>query len=538
MANVFRTSIAARTTAVILLLVGLVGLGFLAVAIPLAGQQESAKQQAQLNELLETVQRTVSIACYLGDKQLADEVAQGLLSNRTVSEVTIRVRGAQLVRRNKAGVTDPATVAPSQSSSATLVRKVVSPFNSTETVGEIALVPDAAEIRSNVLRATLFTSLLLIVQVGFIGLGVVAVVRHFVTRPISGISARLHELRAETGQKLVVPRGNETDEIGQLVNDVNTMVDYLVNILNEERGLRVQIEIEEKKFHAIFEYAQTGIFLIDESGLLISYNRAFAQFFGVAQSAAYKDTLPLFVALVGEHREAVQALISRTISANASVERDIKLEGKPGTPIRWVNVVLSPIEDQRLQGVVNDITERKRAEDAAQELAATDPLTRLGNRLAFERKLEQMMDETYRDPNHHFTLLMIDLDWFKQVNDTYGHKAGDEVLIQVARVLEMAVRKTDFVGRLGGDEFVVLLASASRREIVELIIEKIIHGIRQPIAIGEGNSAKIGASVGAAVFDGEAMTKEALIRRADEAMYSAKEAGRNAYRFFEGRVGA
>lgn len=532
MKKLLRTSIAARSTAIILLIVSAVGLGFLALAVPFTERQENVKQQARLNELLNTVQRTVSIACFLGDRQMADEVAQGLLSNLTVSEIIIAAGGSRIAKRSKAADAGPASAATAALPPGTLVRNVVSPFNPDETVGSITLVPDAAEIRSNVTRASWFTALLLLGQIIFIGIGVVMVVIRLITRPISGVSARLHGLQVETGQKLDVPRGNETDEIGQLVHDVNAMIDYLVKILGEERSLRVQSEIGEKKFRAIFDHADTGIFLIDESGLLMSCNPAFAQFFDMPGLAAAEGPRPMFIDLVGEHREEISALISRAIAENKSVGQDIKLDGKTGAPARWVNVVFSPIADHRLQGVVNDITERKRNEDAAQELAVTDHLTGLGNRLGFERKLEQMLDASYRRPNHRFTLLMLDLDWFKQVNDTYGHQAGDDVLIHVARLLEKTVRKSDFVGRLGGDEFVVLLESTFQREIIEPIIGKIIIGIGQPIPIGEGKSVNVGASVGATVFE-DTVTKDELIRRADEAMYHAKENGRNTYRFFE-----
>ncbi|MDP1538038.1 MAG: diguanylate cyclase [Burkholderiales bacterium] len=533
MTKLLRTSIAARSTAAILLIVSAVGFGFLALAVPFTERQENARQQARLNELLDTVQRTVSIACFLADPRLADEVAEGLLSNRTVREVAISAGNVQLAYRRKAAAGRPANAAAAAFPPESLVRNIASPFNPDETVGTITLVPDTAEIRNTVARASWFTALLLVGQIIFIGIGVVMVVIRLITRPISGISARLHGLQAETGQKLDVPRGNETDEIGQLVRDVNAMIDYLVKILDEERELRVQREIGEKKFRAIFDHADTGIFLIDESGRLLSCNPAFAQFFGMPELTAANDAGPLFIDLIGEHREETRALIGRAIAENKSAGQDIKLDGKAGTPTRWVNMVLSPLEDHRLQGVVNDITERKRGEDAAQELAVTDHLTGLGNRLGFERKLEQMIDASYRRPNQRFALLMLDLDWFKQVNDTYGHQAGDDVLIHVARLLEKTVRKSDFVGRVGGDEFVVLLDSTFRREIIEPIIGKIIAGIGQPIPIGEGKSANVGASVGAAIFE-DTVTRDELIRRADKAMYSAKESGRNSYRFFEG----
>ncbi|OGA23895.1 MAG: hypothetical protein A3I02_08035 [Betaproteobacteria bacterium RIFCSPLOWO2_02_FULL_67_26] len=532
MASLFHTSIAARSTAVILAIVGLVGIVFLSIAIALTERQAGADQQARLNELLETVQRTASIACFLSDRQLADEVALGLISNRTVGAVTVYAGGERIAHRGRTPAAGAASAKPPEP----LVRNVVSPFDRGDIVGQIALVPDAAEIRNNVLAATRFISLLLAVQMVFTGAAVVAVVIRFITRPISRISARLHELRAETGQKLEIPRGSETDEIGQLVRDVNAMVDYLVSILGEERGLRLLHEIEEKKFRTIFEHADTGIFLLDESGRMISWNPAFAQFFGLPEPSASQGLPSMFADLLGEHRDEGAMLISRCVVERKSTGQDFRLGGAPGLPKRWVSVVLSPVEDNRIQGVVNDVTERKRAEEAAQELAVTDRLTSLGNRLAFERRLERMIDASSRAPVRRFVLLMMDLDWFKQVNDSYGHHAGDEVLVVVARRLENAVRKSDFVGRLGGDEFVVLLDGVHDRESVERIASKIISAVGEPIAITGGMRANVGASVGAAVFDGGTATKDDLIRRADEAMYQAKQSGRNRYRFYEDTV--
>jgi diguanylate cyclase (GGDEF)-like protein len=535
MPSFLRTSIAARSAAIILALVGLIGAGFFLVAIPLTERQESARQQERLNGLLDTVQRTVSIACFLSDRQLADEVAQGLLANRTVGAVTVSAGGVRLAHRANPAAGGAANALPATPAAGILVRQVMSPFNPAEVVGEISLVPDADEIRSIVRQDTRWIALLLAVQLVVIGLSLVAVVVHLVVRPISRISARLHELRAEHGQKLAVPQGNETDEIGQLVHDVNAMVDKLVAILNQERTLRLQREIDERKFRAIFDNANTGIFLVDASGRLNSWNPAFAHFFALAEVAPPAGPWPAFADLLGAQRLLAADLLARCVEHDRSVGREFKLEAGAGMPTRWINVVLSPVEDGRLQGVANDVTEQKRAEESAQQLAASDPLTGLGNRLGFERRLEQLVDRCYRDPAQRFALLMLDLDWFKQVNDTYGHPAGDEVLVQVARRIEKAVRQSDYVARVGGDEFAVLLDAAPRRDIIERVIGKIIAGIGAPIAVGAGLSAIVGASVGAAVFSGVTQSKADLIRRADEAMYRAKKDGRNRFCFDEDR---
>jgi len=534
MLALLRTRIAVRSTAVILVVVGLVGILVLALAIPYARHQEQASQQERLNELLDTVQRTLSIACFLSDKELANEIVLGLLSNQTVSAVAIRAGATQLARQGRTAAAGAALVDPAARPPGALVRKVVSPFNPAETVGEITLVPDAAAILKEVIRRVRDVALLVMALIAIIGLCVAVVVNRFVTRPIAAISARLHELQAETGQKLEVPRGNELDEIGGLVRDVNGMADSLVRFLNEERRLRVDLGNEERKFRAIFENADTGIVLVDESGSLMSWNPAFARLFTVAAAGPGSAPLPTLMDLVGENRAEADALVARCIAEGTSVGRDIKLDARPGVPTRWVNMVVSPLEDRRLLGVVNDITERKRIEEAAQELAATDQLTGLGNRLGFERRIEQMIDGCYRDPGRRFVVLMLDLDWFKQVNDTYGHQAGDIVLVQVARRLENIVRRSDFVGRLGGDEFVVLLSATSEPAIIDRIAKKIIDDIGQPIPIGGGNTAKIGASVGGAVFGGATLAKDELIRRADEAMYQAKRDGRNCHRLYEG----
>ncbi len=540
MIGLLRTSLAARSSAVVLGIVGVVGIGFLTIAIPLTKQLEEERQHLHLHELLDTVENALSIACFLSDRQLADEIAEGLLSNRTVLEVEIRAGDQELIRRGRAGAITGArrakVIAQTAEALTHLVNEpltfnVESPFTPGEVVGEITLVPDVSEIRRNVWREVQFIALLVLVQVAVTGLGVMVIVIRYIARPISGLSDELHALRAESGQKLAIPRGNEADEIGRLARDVNTMAGNMVTILNEERELRLQHQIEEQKFRAIFEHADTGIFLIDEAGTLISDNPAFARLFNIADAASRVGHAPKFIDLIGEHKDAVADLIVHCVADALPLSLDLKLGGKPGIPARWVSVVLSPIEGKRLQGVVNDVTERKLAEDAAQELAVTDHLTGLGNRLGFERRLKEMIEQGYRRPRSAFSLLMMDLDHFKEVNDTHGHKAGDEVLVAVARRLEQVVRKTDFVCRLGGDEFVVLLTSMVEPLIIENINRKIIAAVGQPIAIGDGKSAQVGVSIGAAIFGDPPPTQEEFVRRADVAMYAAKRAGRNTWRF-------
>jgi len=127
-------------------------------------------------------------------------------------------------------------------------------------------------------------------------------------------------------------------------------------------------------------------------------------------------------------------------------------------------------------------------------------------------------------------LLQIDLDHFKAVNDTHGHDAGDNVLRAVARVLERAVRRSDFVGRSGGDEFQVILAGVERESIALEVANKIIAGVAQPIDVGGGAFVRVGASIGIALGSGDYEEPASFLRRADEAMYEVKQTGRGCAR--------
>jgi diguanylate cyclase (GGDEF)-like protein len=128
-------------------------------------------------------------------------------------------------------------------------------------------------------------------------------------------------------------------------------------------------------------------------------------------------------------------------------------------------------------------------------------------------------------------LMFIDLDRFKPINDTFGHDAGDHVLVSVSTRLSKFIRETDFIARVGGDEFVIIIEHVENLEAVEIVAKKILEKIQEPIDFN-GNNCSVGASIGISLFPDHAPDEETLLRNADTAMYSAKEAGRNNFRFY------
>jgi diguanylate cyclase (GGDEF)-like protein/PAS domain S-box-containing protein len=177
-----------------------------------------------------------------------------------------------------------------------------------------------------------------------------------------------------------------------------------------------------------------------------------------------------------------------------------------------------------------DITERKRMEHEIRHLAHHDALTGLPNRRLFRDIADLELAQARRN-GRKFAILFLDLDRFKEINDTLGHYAGDELLKQVARLFRETIRASDTVARIGGDEFNIILADIVRSEDVSDIAQKIISRFRSPFSIS-GNELNVTASIGISVYPDDSREIDTLLRYADIAMYDAKETGRNTFRFY------
>ncbi len=180
-----------------------------------------------------------------------------------------------------------------------------------------------------------------------------------------------------------------------------------------------------------------------------------------------------------------------------------------------------------LEAVVAQRTAELRASQVMlEQLAYADPLTGLPNRRLFSDELRHLRAQAARD-NTSFTLMLIDLDHFKQVNDTLGHDAGDALLVEVARRLRLCIRESDRLARLGGDEFAVLLNHVDGERNVDQVARRIVESVAEPVPFG-AHQMRVGASIGAAAFRAQA-TDEMLYKHADLALYQAKSAGRNTW---------
>lgn len=209
--------------------------------------------------------------------------------------------------------------------------------------------------------------------------------------------------------------------------------------------------------------------------------------------------------------------------------------------VRWISSSGAPIFGEQgeflgYRGVSRDITDRMAAEETITFLAYHDPLTGLANRLLLQDKFEQVKAEAIRKRTK-LALLFLDLDNFKSINDTLGHDVGDALLRQIAARLESLVRSNDIVCRQGGDEFLIILSNFSKVDDIVPVLEKLVDELQKPFD-ADGYELTTSLSMGAAVFPQDGATFDDLRKKADLAMYRAKDSGRNIYRFYDETMNA
>jgi diguanylate cyclase (GGDEF)-like protein len=201
---------------------------------------------------------------------------------------------------------------------------------------------------------------------------------------------------------------------------------------------------------------------------------------------------------------------------------------------RWLHAIARPTADGGTVDVRRDITQRKLLEEAIEHTAMHDALTNLPNRAMFYRELERALARAEREPCR-VAVILVDLDRFKDVNDTFGHASGDQLLVKVAQCLVECVRTEDLVARLGGDEFAVIAVSRDASDGFAALARRIVHRLSEPVRIG-AIEIEPGASLGMTVFPADSGSLDELIAHADRALYAAKQTGRGTWTLFDHRI--
>lgn len=312
----------------------------------------------------------------------------------------------------------------------------------------------------------------------------------------------------------------------------------LVSDITELKQAQISLAESEWKLKAIIEAEPECVKILAPDGTLLQINRAGLDMLE-AESDAQVIGRRLVDVVTAPYREAFDEL-TRKVCRGESGSLEFEMVGLKGQH-RWLDTHAVPMRDASggitgLLGVTRDITERRRVEQELARLAQTDPLTGLANRRHFMAQAEEELSRTHRYGGP-LSVLMVDIDHFKRVNDTYGHKTGDLVLQRFADLSRHMLRDIDTIGRIGGEEFAILLpeTDGSRgREVAERLRSALAEA---ELPVEQGLPLRFTASIGIASLAGPGVNIDTLLNQADQALYEAKHAGRNRVRAYEGRPG-
>ncbi|TIH13205.1 diguanylate cyclase [Marinifilum sp. JC120] len=351
----------------------------------------------------------------------------------------------------------------------------------------------------------------------------------------NGISQSLSQKKPfEHEYRIIRSDGSErwVYEKGTRLPDEGSMVGFIIDITNrrnEEKALKQA----EENYSALVTTAPLGIFQTTPQGKFINANSQMAAYYGYDSPKSFlneTNDISTDCYLLPEERERLLTILDKFEHTNNFEARHKR---KDGTTF-WASETIMAIKDEngnilRLDGFLMDISDRKEHEETMRRLAMFDNLTGLPNRVLFDDRLKQAISHAKRN-RMKVAILYADLDNFKQVNDELGHMAGDSVLKEVSGRFSDCLRTSDTLSRIGGDEFIFILQDVGTRNEIEVVAQRVIDSMRAPFYVGE-KVYRIGVSIGISIFPDKSENKEKLIRIADEAMYKAKNKGKNGFSF-------
>ena len=343
-----------------------------------------------------------------------------------------------------------------------------------------------------------------------------------------------YTLYCETGPAAFEARLSRAPDIG-----------FLASVRNTTRGPQAfapSVETLEvgnavSMWKAAFDATAEGVLVVDLEGNYVASNHVFHEMWRIPRHLLYRgqeDVVATFVlSLVYDSKILAKRVVAihrepRVRSVDVIRFKDDRHFECISTPQQIGTEVVGRVWSFR------DITDRVRAEERTRYDAYHDALTGLPNRALFQDRLDQVVGRARRSGNN-AAVLLLDLDRFKTINDTLGHAAGDELLVEVAKRLQSRKREGDTIARLGGDEFVLIVSDLRHKEDAVLVAEQLIEVLKPPIQI-ETHDLRVSASIGVAIFPDDGEEAADLLKSADMALYRAKDLGRDNYQVFEEKL--
>lgn len=328
-----------------------------------------------------------------------------------------------------------------------------------------------------------------------------------------------------------------------LLQEMTTDIDYAMErfaVEKERQQLREKLQQSEESARLVLENSLDAIINMDAAGLVTEWSGAAMRMFGYQREEVIGHVLAEIIIppqLREAHHRGMQRLLAtkqshmlgRTVEVNA-----LRRDGSE-FPVELAIAQIQRGQSTFFSAFLRDISGRKEAEQRIQHLAHFDALTGLPNRAQLNDHLHFALSLARRSSGH-LAVMFLDIDHFKDINDTLGHSIGDALLVELANRLKQVLREEDSISRLGGDEFILLLPDSDVRG-AEKVAQKLLAQIAEPYRL-DAHELAVTGSIGIAIFPEDGEDLETLSRNADAAMYRAKQEGRNSYRFFTAEMQA
>ena len=488
--------------------------------------------QNQLVVLADVIARNSASAIIFDDAKAANETLSALQANKNILYAEIlNINHQKMATYVKLGTKSSQLEQSTQSSSFTY--RVVHLYverNITmgkDNLGKLRVTVDLSDMWLDMVRklfinlAGFFLSLI----VSYLALRRLS---KYILQPIECLVKATRDIIKHNEYSLRVEKTSQ-DELGELTDEFNKML--------------AQIEIRDNQLRQSSEalaQTQEPIMLRDDQLRCQYVNPAFTALFGYSLHELIGKKFSLHVQTQDLSKQSKQDLMQAQINDYAIARTKGVFRGESNRQTKSGDILpiaiqISPIRDgnDHLTGyvsVLTDMTEKKKVEQIIWQQANFDALTRLPNRHMFHDRLEREIKKANRT-NTRVALIFLDLDHFKEINDTLGHDMGDVLLKEVACRLVGCIRQTDTVSRLGGDEFTIILGDLVANEVVEHIMQDILLKLAEPFTLGV-EIMHISASIGVTLYPEDGTEAEVLLKNADQAMYIAKNSGRNRFSYF------
>jgi diguanylate cyclase (GGDEF)-like protein/PAS domain S-box-containing protein len=510
-----------------------------AVTYHLTAQRAAAETRAALDGLITATADTIAAGVYANDATLLTEMVNVIERHPQVdTAMVLDVHGAEIAVAGPAGRQLAGLAAGTATSADEILmeRDLQSPFNNAdEPIGRLLVQADARQLRSSVRQQALLVGLALVGLIAALALALYALAMRLLVRPMTQLAHELAAMQPGTSHRISLRGPDTSDEINAVVGAANRLLDANETALANERDMRTAVAAMEARYRQIFDDTSAGIFLLTPQYRLVNSNRAIAFLIGATDADLAQMQDDDFIQRLFSDPGYVHNMVSDAVLTGQTTSSDLELRGIDGSK-RWVHCLISVqglgerSNGHLIEGVIYDVTQRRMAESQTAFLAEHDALTGLKSRAFFQKALHHYVERA-RSIHASVTLIFIDLDHFKSVNDTHGHIAGDRVLVECAqRIRNLTHRAADLAVRLGGDEFTIVLDGVGAEDPAAVeMAASIVRALSAPIEIGPDTFVQIGASVGVAGFPLHARQSDELVRAADQAMYAAKRAGRSSY---------